>query len=431
MDRSVLSWARTRAPEIACALGALVIVVGLRLDATGTRLYVPTPPFVWRWDPQVDPLVALAAAVAVAAVLAGPRLLRVPAPAFALASLVLTLAVRLAFAVARGGTGSWDRVFDPQRSFEAANEYLPALPALRYGVDIFLDRFSEVVTSLPVHAAGHPPGLLLLMDAWSIDGPAGLAVLCIAAGALGTPALYWLARGLVDERAARVAALLLALSPGVAMFGVTSADGLYMTLGVLAAVALVALPRAAAALIGGLALAVSSFFAWSLLAIGAWAVVLELVRGGLRRALVVAVACGVGLVAFYAVLHAATGFDPIGTLRGTEQVYRTGIARGRPYAFWLLGSPVAFLATLGLPITWYAFRALGRGHAAALAIFAVLAVASVLGFTKAETERIWLFFAPFVCLAAATALPERRVGVVLGLLAAQALACELLFDSVW
>jgi methylthioxylose transferase len=146
---------------------------------------------------------------------------------------------------------------------------------------------------------------------------------------------------------------------------------------------------------------------------------------------VLAVACGIALVAFYAGLHAATGFDPIGTLRGTEQVYRTGIARGRPYAFWLLGSPVAFLATLGLPITWYALRALGRWHATAVAIFAVLAVASVLGFTKAETERIWLFFAPFVCLAAATALPGRRLGVVLGLLAAQALACELLFDSVW
>jgi methylthioxylose transferase len=215
------------------------------------------------------------------------------------------------------------------------------------------------------------------------------------------------------------------------MFGVTSADGLYMTLGVLAAIALVALPRAVAAIAGGVVLAASSFFAWSLLAVGAWATLLVLLRGGLRRALVLAVACGIALVAFYAGLHAATGFDPIGTLRGTEQVYRTGIARGRPYAFWLLGSPVAFLATLGLPITWYALRALGRWHATAVAIFAVLTVASVLGFTKAETERIWLFFAPFVCLAAATALPGRRLGVVLWLLAAQALACELLFDSVW
>jgi hypothetical protein len=134
---------------------------------------------------------------------------------------------------------------------------------------------------------------------------------------------------------------------------------------------------------------------------------------------------------FYALLFAASGFDPVGTLRGTEQVYRDGIAAGRPYAFWLFGSPVAFLVTLGLPITWYALRALAAGRSVALAIFAVIGVASVLGFTKAETERIWLFFAPFVCLAAASALPLGRVRPVVALLAVQVLASELLFDSVW
>jgi len=194
---------------------------------------------------------------------------------------------------------------------------------------------------------------------------------------------------------------------------------------------LVAVPRVVGATLGALTLAAASFFAWSLLAVGAWAAVLRLRRDGLRPALLLAAACGVGLVAFYAVLHAAYGFDPVGTLRGTEQVYRDGIARGRPYSFWLFGSPVAFLVTLGLPITWYAFRALEAGRSVAVAIFAVLAIATVLGFTKAETERIWLFFAPFLCLAAASVLPRRRLPLVLGLLAAQGLASELLYDSVW
>ena len=200
-----------------------------------------------------------------------------------------------------------------------------------------------------------------------------------------------------------------------------------MTLGTLAALALVAAARA----VGAVVLAVSSFFAWSLLAVGAWVTVLDLRRGGLRRAIVTAAICGVALVAFYALLYAVYGFDPIGTLIGTEQVYRTGIAQGRPYAFWLFGSPVAFLFTLGLPITWFAFRALAEGERTALAIFAVLGVATVLGFTKAETERIWLPFAPLLCLAAAAVLPRHRLTLVLGLLAAQALACELLYDAVW
>jgi hypothetical protein len=88
---------------------------------------------------------------------------------------------------------------------------------------------------------------------------------------------------------------------------------------------------------------------------------------------------------------------------------------------------------LGLPVSWLALRELARGTPEAVAIFALLAFASVMGFTKAETERIWLFFAPFVCLAAAPALARRPrlVGPVLLALAGQALLHELLFDTVW
>ena len=74
---------------------------------------------------------------------------------------------------------------------------------------------------------------------------------------------------------------------------------------------------------------------------------------------------------------------------------------------------------------------MAHGDDAAVAIFAVLAIAAVAGFTKAEVERIWLFFVPFVCLAAASALPERHLRAVLGLLAVQALAWELAWGTVW
>ena len=100
-------------------------------------------------------------------------------------------------------------------------------------------------------------------------------------------------------------------------------------------------------------------------------------------------------------MYVATGFDPIGTLRSTADVYHAGIASTRPYWYWLLGSPTAFLLVLGVPISWYAVGALAAGRTAAVAIFAVIAIAAVMGFTEAETERIWLFLAPFVCLAAA------------------------------
>ena len=213
-----------------------------------------------------------------------PRLLapRVSPWAFALAALGLTLVLRLALAAGRTGTEAWSAVFDPARSFEANNEYLPALGALDFGPRFFLDRFAETVPALPVHAAGHPPGLLLTLYALGIDSPAGMAALCIGAGALSGPLAYLVGRQVLDERGARVAALLLALAPGALLFGATSADAVYLTLGLLAAWPLAARSwRARAA--GAVALAVASFFAWSLLAVGAWAAIVTLRRDGLRR----------------------------------------------------------------------------------------------------------------------------------------------------
>jgi hypothetical protein len=61
----------------------------------------------------------------------------------------------------------------------------------------------------------------------------------------------------------------------------------------------------------------------------------------------------------------------------------------------------------------------------------VLLIAAVMGFTKAETERIWLFLVPLACVAAASVLPARHLRWLLALLAVQAFAVELLFFTIW
>ena len=416
-------------PASAGVVAAVTIAVGLYLRrVAGEPLGLPYAPLVGNWSPQADPLVALSVLCFAAAVLAAPRLLALPSPLFGVAVLVLTLVLRLALAAGSGGAAQWSAVFDPARTFEGPNEYLPALGALDFGSGFFLDRFAELVPSLPVHAAGHPPGLLFVMHALSIDSPEGLAALTIGVGALSGPLAYLLARQVLDERRARLAALLLALAPGALLFGATSADAVYLALGLLAAWPLAARgwPGRAA---GAVLLAVGSFFAWSLLAVGAWAAIVTLRRDGLKPAIAIGALCAATLVAFYALLAAASGFDPIGTLRATEDVYRAGVGSTRPYWFWLFGSPVAFLVVLGLPLSWLALRALARGETLAVAIFTVIAIAAMLGFTKAETERIWLVLAPFVCLAAATERAPLRP--LLTALAAQALLYELAFDTVW
>jgi hypothetical protein len=131
------------------------------------------------------------------------------------------------------------------------------------------------------------------------------------------------------------------------------------------------------------------------------------------------------------VLYALTGYDPIGVLASASEAYELGISRARPWAFWVLGSPVAFFIALGLPISWYAARALGIGNAVAVSLAVVVVVAAVLGFSKAETERIWLFLAPLACLAAAAIVPRERLPLVVVLLAAQALLMELTLETIW
>jgi hypothetical protein len=413
-------------PWAAAALAAVPVVVGRVSDAP---LGVPHAPFVGNFDPGADALVTVAIACFAAGIAVAPRLLTVGAWRFAAATFGLTLALRLALA-ATGGIEAWWRVFS-LRSFEGPNEYLPALGALTWGPRFFLDRFAETVPALPVHAAGHPPGLLLTLHALQIGSPGAMAALCIGVGALSAPLAYVLGRQVLDERGARVATLLLAFAPGALLFGATSADAVYLTLGLLAAWPL-ATRSWRARTIGAIVLAGASFFAWSLPAVGAWAALVALRREGPRAALALSVLCGAALVLFYALLHAATGFDAIGALRSTEDVYRAGIASTRPYWYWLLGSPAAFLLVLGLPISWYALRGLAAGRTLAIAVFAILTIAAVMGFTKAETERIWLFLAPFVCLAAAAG-PAAGVPLrpLLALLAVQALAYEIAFDTIW
>lgn len=426
----------TLVPAAGFALAAGTIAYGFAARAEGTRLGASLAPFLWDWRPTLGASALPGAALLAVGVWLCPRLraAAVRPWAFAASALAIGLVLRLALGSARGGVDGLWAVYEVG-NHEAANEYLPALPALDFGTLIFLDTFAEVGTSLPVHAIGHPPGLLLMLHWLGIDGAPGMAALTIGVGALAIPLTYMLARELLDEERARGAALLYVFAPSAMLYGATSADALYATVALAAAIPLALAarsPTATGALpSGAAALAVASFFSYANVAIGAWATLLAALSAGLRGAARLAIACAVVLAASYAFLHVATGYDPVGVLQATESVYREGIASRRPYAFWLFGSPVAFLCALGLPIAWFALRSAGARYAPAVALVAVLVVAAVLGFSKAETERIYQFLVPLACVSAAASLPARWLPLTLGALAAQALAVELLLYTVW
>jgi methylthioxylose transferase len=424
----------------AALVAVATVVAGVWIHATTGRLGTATPPFVVVYEPDVAwPWAAFAVVTAAAAALTAPRL--APAGraglggrvAWPVAVTLLALVPGLALGATRNGSLGWREVFllGPGGSFEASNEYLAGLPALSYGPRLFVDRFSELVPSLPVNVAGHPPGLMLVVDALGLTSAGRLAALCIAC-AVALPGLtLLLARGLgLPVSRARVAAVLAALSPAVLLIGITSGDAVFAAVGAGTAVLLVQ-RRPELRALGCLALAVAAFFSWALLAIGAWAAVVTLVRAGPRRALVLAVGCGLAVLAFNGVLALAVGYDPIGSLRATEAYYRNSVASKRPYAFWVLGSPVAFAVALGPPTALAALHAATRRSPAAIGLITVIAIASVAGFTKAETERIWLPFVPLACVAAAEVLGAERLRWVAPLLAAQALVVVVLFQTIW
>lgn len=414
-------------PAIAMAVAALTVAVGLQQDLTGHPLGVPHPPFIGAWGPKATLWLLLGVpCFAAATALVNPLLTKPKPLVFAAGILALTLVLRVVLFAGRNG-GDFDRALEVLPRGEGKNEYLPTLAAFEYGTRFVLDRFAELVPALPVHSAGHPPGLVIVMHHLGLNTGMRLAWFCIVVGALATPLTYVLARKLFpgSERTARIAGVLMAFSPAVLHFGAVSPDAVYLTLGLVAAIPLLS----GRIVLGALALAAVVMFAWSELAIGAYAAILILARDGWRPAFRLAVVCGAALIGTQALLAVGTGWDPIGTFHATHDVYTVGIASRRPYWFWLFGSPTAFFLITGLPIMWLAFARLQQRKPEAVAIFAVIAVATVAGFTKAETERIWLFLVPFVCLAAAPLV--RRPTLVVAVLAAQALIYELLFDTLW
>jgi methylthioxylose transferase len=417
-------------PGIAALGAALAFVAAswyLKFVVGGYWFGAPLAPLYLYPDPEASAAAPAAVAVLALATWLGGRLgtasLR-PA-AFALLALFLAAAARLALALVRDGTSGW---LASLGRGDGANEYLPALPALSLGRGAFLDRFAEVAPTLPTHPSAHPPGLLLAIDALGIETPVAMAAFQTAGGLLAVPLVYGLARRLLPETGARAATLLFAFSPAIMTYGVTSSDALYVTAGSLAALLLVLRP-AVARTAGAVALALASFLSYALLAVGAWATVVAALRSGIARAVTLAGACAVALAGLYAALWVLTGFDVLGALRSADLVYRIGPYFVRPYWYWVLGSPVAWLVSIGLPLTWYAARGLGAGHPAAVALAVIVAVAALGGYTMSETERIWMFMVPFAAIAAAHVLPPARLAPVLGLLAGQALLTELLADA--
>ncbi len=437
-----------RPPRPAAGLvvaGVLVVAAAVVPAATGTDVGAGTaPPLQADWAFRVGPGTAPALAVAVVAAtggLAGPAR-RLGWGRLLLATWVLGVVWMLSLALV-DGVGGLGRVLD------SGTEYLQTARS----VDDVGAALRHFVARIPftrpdhwaVHVAGHPPGALLLfvlLDRLGLGSglAAGLAVVLLAATTpLGVAVTC---RALGAEADVRRALPVLVLGP-FALWQAVSADGVFAATAAwgLAALALAARggQRASAAalwsLLAGLLLGGAVLLSYGLLLLGPLAAAVLLAARRWRPLPVVA-AGAAGIVLAFAHL----GYRYWEALPVLRERYWAGIASERPNAYWVWADLAVLVLSAGpvlaAALAWSAPRipALLRAREplTTLAAGACLAVvaADLSLMSKAEVERIWLPFVPWLLLLAAR-LPPRWLSAALALQVALAVILQHVLRTPW
>jgi hypothetical protein len=436
-----------RAAWIGLGVAVLLVAAAIAIPAlTGWDVHVRSfPPLHASWDPRVGPGTLPAVALAVLAAryavdLAGA----LPWRRLLLAAYVTGVAWMLALATVDGRDGVGHILGTDYEYLQTAR----ATTDLPHTLSIYVSRipYDAQPSNWPVHIAGHPAGALtffvvLVRLGLGSDLAAGLVVTLFAAGtALGVLVAV---RALGAEALARRAAPFLVLGPA-AVWQCVSADGMFAAVAAwgLAALALGAtrrdLPASIAwSVLAGLLLGYCVMLSYGLplLAIPALAV---LVLARTWRPLVPAALAAAAVVLAFA----AFGFAWWEALPVLRQRYWDGVASRRPASYWTWANLAALtvsagpLLGAGLARTVAGWRetcrdAGGRvvvGLVAATALTVLAADASQM--SRAEVERIWLPFVPWLLLGCAL-LPEswRRRGLVLQVVVA--LVVQHLLSTGW
>lgn len=291
------------------------------------------------------------------------------------------------------------------------------------------------------HVAGHPPLALLFFVGLARVGlgsdlAMGLAVAAVAAAT--APGVLVALRRLGAEDAARRAAPFLVLGPS-ALFMAVSADAVFGAVAAwgLALLAVAATSSARRAVVGwsllaGLLLGGCMMLSYGLPLLGLLAVaVLTVARSW--RPLPLAAGAALAVVLGFAVAGFAWWE---GYLELTERYWR-GLASARPGGYWTWAN-LAALALCAGPVLGAGLGRLAalRGRAGRpVALLVTAAVASVVTATlsqmsRAEVERIWLPFVPWLMVSTAL-LPDRWRRPALAVQVGCALLLEHFLYTSW
>jgi hypothetical protein len=426
----------------AIVLTAAAIVVPSLVDwqvHASLHLEHPFAPLAGWYDARLGPGTPVAVAVAGLGVWQGRQVaVRLAWRALLPAVYVVTVVWSLALAFVDGRSGL-------TREIVNHNEYLPTarrihdIPAMLSG---FVDRIpAGAPGSWETHVAGHPPGALLLFVALVRVGLGGAfvcALIVTLVGCTAPVAVLVTLRRLGAEGAARRSTPFLVLAPA-AIWVAVSADGVFAAVAAwgLAAVAAAAVSTSRTrawgwGLLGGVLVGCCLLLSYGLLLLAPLVVGVMLAGRSWRP--LPAVTAGVVVPPL---VFAAYGFRLWEAYPVLDDRYWAGIAAGRPASYWLWGDLAALAICAG--------PALGAGIGALLVagrrsprvvrlLVATSAMAIVAAdasrMSKAEVERIWLPFVPWLLLSTAC-LPLRWQRPMLGLQVVVALLVQHLVRTNW
>ncbi len=417
-----------------------------RTDLGPERLvtHAGSPPIFGAWEVHASWGTGPAILLAVAAVIWGPAVARrLPWRALTLT----TWATACAWAFALAMIDGWQRGFAGRLT--TRDEYVWQVPTIT-DIPATLRTFSRRILdyqpdSWTTHVSGHPPGAVLTflwLDRIGLHGGAWAGLLCLLVGSSAAAAVVIAVRALADERTARRAAPFLAVAP-TAIWVAVSADGYFagvaawglalLALAVRRPVRFPVLVAAGAGLLLGWAV----FLSYGLILLGLpaaavlasardWRAVLRALGPATLAALAVAVTFAVAGFYWF------DGYDLV------QQRYWQGIAKDRPFPYWVWANLACVVCAIGLGSVAGLTRAFDPGairrrsgfHLVLLAMLAAIACADLSMLSKAEVERIWLPFTIWLTAAPAL-LPVRSDRLWLAVNAAGALLLNTVIVTHW
>jgi hypothetical protein len=426
------------APRTVLAGGGLLAAVTLMVTAyavpqlTGWDIHLQeVPPLHAWWDPRVGPGTVPAVLIALlGSVFAARWAERLAWRWMLLAVFVVGLAWSLSLAYVDGHDGV-GLLLDHQ------NEYLNTARAT---TDIHgtLQQYVERIPldsdrRWPVHLAGHPPGALLffvLLVKLGLGGAFAAGLVVTAVAATTAVAVLITLRLLGAEEHARRVAPFLALGPA-AIWHAVSADAMFAAAVAwgICALTLAAVRRSRAwSLVAGLVLGYCLFLSYGLPLVGLLALAVLYLAGSWKPLL-----WAIGAALVVALTFAALGFNWLEAFPVLRDRYWDGVASSRPTSYFLWGNLAALLFAAG-PIVVAGVTQVNRTakvvSVLGLAGWTMVLLADISLMSKAEVERIWLPFVPWLLLPVALLSPRwRRVGLALQV--TLALAIQHLLFTLW